>query len=345
MGFIAPKNIVLSCQKFQFLAHHNVHAQAGAFAMKLQQLRYLREVVRRGLNVSDAAEALYTSQPGISKQIRLLEDELGVQILVRHGKRVVDLTEPGRIIVDIADRILQDAESLKAVAREFGKEDTGEFSVAATPTQVRYALPGAVKPFVQRHPRVRLNLREGTPQQIIELVSTGEVEVTIVTDLYTTHDNLVMLPCYQWNRAVVAPPGHPLLEEKQLTLEALSRYPVVTYDFALNTGSPIAKALDARGLKLNLAMTAPDADVIKAYVELGVGVGIIAKMAFDPERDRGLRMLDAAHLFEPTTTRIAIRRNAYLRRYVYTFIELFAPHLSRSVVEKTMRGPGTDYEL
>jgi LysR family cys regulon transcriptional activator len=313
--------------------------------MKLQQLRYLREVVRRGLNVSDAAEALYTSQPGISKQIRLLEDELGVQILVRHGKRVVDLTEPGRIIVDIADRILQDAESLKAVAREFGTEDTGVLSIATTPTQARYALPAAVQPFMKGHPRVRVNLREGNPEQVIELVASGEVELSIVAEPTTAQGNLVMLPCYQWNRGVVTLPGHPLLQEKQLTLESLARYPVVTYEFALTPGAPIAKALDSRGLKLNVAMTAADADVIKAYVELGIGVGIISKMAFDPGRDSGLRLVDAAHLFEPTTTRIAIRRNAYLRRYVYDFIELFAPHLSRSVVEKTMRGPGTDYEL
>ena len=313
--------------------------------MKLQQLRYLREVVRRGLNVSDAAEALYTSQPGISKQIRLLEDELGVQILVRHGKRVVDLTEPGRIIVEIADRMLQDAESLKAVGREFGKEDTGALSIATTPTLARYALPASVQRFAQQHTHVRLNLREGSPEQIIELVASGAVDLSIVTERYAEHDNLVMLPCYQWNRGVITPPDHPLLSEKQVTLEAVARYPIITYDFAFNPKSPVGKAFEARGLKANVALTAVDADVIKSYVELGLGVGVIAKMAFDPARDTGLRMIDASHLFEPSTTRIALRRNAYLRRYVYDFIELFAPHLSRSVVEKTMRGPGTDYEL
>jgi LysR family cys regulon transcriptional activator len=313
--------------------------------MKLQQLRYLREVVRRGLNVSDAAEALYTSQPGISKQIRLLEDELGVQILVRHGKRVVDLTEPGRIIVDIADRMLQDAESLKAVGREFGKEDTGLLSIASTPTLARYALLGSVQRFAQQHTRVRLNLREGTREQVIELVTSGAVDLSIVTELYAEHANLVTLPCHQWNRGVITPPDHPLLAEKQLTLEAVARFPLVTYDFALNPTSPVGKAFDARGLKAHVALTAVDADVIKSYVELGLGIGVIAKMAFDPARDTGLRMIDASHLFEPSTTRIAVRRNAYLRRYVYDFIELFAPHLSRSVVEKTMRGPGTDYEL
>jgi LysR family transcriptional regulator, cys regulon transcriptional activator len=313
--------------------------------MKLQQLRYLREVVRRGLNVSDAAEALYTSQPGISKQIRLLEDELGVQILVRHGKRVVDLTEPGRIIVEIADRMLQDAESLKAVGREFGNEDTGVLSIATTPTLARYALPAAVQRFVQAHTRVRLDLREGSPEQIIELVGAGTVDLAVLTEVPGAPDSLVVLPCYQWNRGIVTPANHPLLAEKQLTLEAVARYPLVTYDFAFSSHSPIGKAFEARGLKPNVALTAVDADVIKSYVELGVGIGIIAKMAFDANRDTALRLIDASQLFEPSTTRVAVRRNAYLRRYVYDFIELFAPHLSRSVVEKTMRSPGTDYEL
>lgn len=313
--------------------------------MKLQQLRYLREVVRRGLNVSEAAEALYTSQPGISKQIRMLEDELGVQILVRHGKRVVDLTEPGRIIVDIADRMLKDAENLRAVGQEFGKEDTGALTVATTPTQARYALPPVVQRFVKKHPRVRLGLREGSPEQIVELVTEGAVDVGIVTESYPEMETLVLLPCYQWNRAVITPADHPLLKEKPLTLEAVARYPIVTYDFAFNADSPIRKAFDARNIPTHVALTAVDADVIKAYVELGLGVGILAKMAYDPARDSALRLIDAAHLFEPSMTRIAVRRNAYLRRYVYDFIELFAPHLSRTVVEKTMRGSGTDYEL
>lgn len=313
--------------------------------MKLQQLRYLREVVRRGLNVSDAAEALFTSQPGISKQIRMLEDELGVQILVRHGKRVIDLTEPGRIIVDIAERMLKDADNLRAVGQEFGKEDTGALSIATTPTQARYALPAVVQRFIKRHPRVRLSLREGSPEQIVELVTGGGVDVGIVTESYPQIDALVLLPCYQWNRGVITPADHPLLKEKPLTLEAIARYPIVTYDFAFTADSPIRKAFDARDIRTNVALTAVDADVIKAYVELGVGVGILAKMAYDPARDTNLRLLDAAHLFEASMTRIAVRRNAYLRRYVYDFIEMFAPHLSREVVEKTMRGPGTDYEL
>jgi LysR family cys regulon transcriptional activator len=275
----------------------------------------------------------------------MLEDELGVQILVRHGKRVVDLTEPGRIIVDIADRMLKDADNLRAVGQEFGKEDTGALTLATTPTQARYALPSVVQKFVQRHPRVRLSLREGSPEQIVELVTDAAVDIGIVTESYPEAESLVLLPCYQWNRAVVTPPDHPLLREKPLSLEAIGRYPIVTYDFAFTPESPIRKAFEARNIRPNVALTAVDADVIKAYVELGLGVGILAKMAFDPERDTRLTLLDAAHLFEPSMTRIAVRRNAYLRRYVYDFIELFAPHLSRAVVEKTMRGPGENYEL
>jgi LysR family cys regulon transcriptional activator len=313
--------------------------------MKLQQLRYLREVVRRGLNVSEAADALYTSQPGISKQIRMLEDELGVQILVRHGKRVVDVTEPGRIILDIADRMLQDAESLRAVGREFGQTDTGTLSLATTPTQARYSLPEAVQRFIKTRPRVRLIFREGGPDQIAEWVRTGVVELGVAAAHQPTAEQLVALPCYQWNRAIVTPPRHPLLNEKPLTIEALSRYPLVTSEFALSDDAPVRKAFDARNFKPHVVVTAVDADVIKRYVELGAGVGIIAKSAFDPERDKELQLIDAGHLFEPSTTRIILRRNAYLRSYVYDFIELFAPQLSRAVVEKTMRGPGTDYEL
>jgi len=313
--------------------------------MKLQQLRYLSEVAKRGLNLSDAAAALHTSQPGISKQIRLLENELGVDILVRHGKRVVDVTAPGRAILEIAERILKDTENLKQVAREFGAEGRGELAVATTHTQARYALPTVIQRFIQRYPKVRLSLREGSPQQISELMQSGEADIAIITEAYEVYRDLVMLPCSQWNRCVITPLRHPLLAERQLTLDAIARFPLVTYDFAFSGDSPIRRAFDARGLKPEVALTAVDADVIKAYVELGMGVGILAKMAFDPARDFGLRLIDASHLFEPSTTHIGIRRHAYLRSYVYDFIEMFAPHLTRSVIEKTMRGEGSDYEL
>ncbi|OGA54658.1 MAG: transcriptional regulator CysB [Betaproteobacteria bacterium RIFCSPLOWO2_12_FULL_62_13] len=313
--------------------------------MKLQQLRYLCEVAKRGLNLSDAAAALYTSQPGISKQIRLLEEELGVEILVRNGKRVVDVTEPGRIILNIAERILRDTENLKQVGREFGAEDSGALAIATTHTQARYALPPVIQRFIQRYPKVRLSLREGSPQQISELMLAGEADIAIITEAYEQFEDLVTLPCYQWNRCVITPLKHPLLKERQLTLDLIARYPIITYDFAFSGDSPIKRAFDTRGIKPNVALTAIDADVIKAYVELGLGIGILAKMAFDPARDFGLRLIDASHLFEPSTTRIGIRRHAYLRGYVYDFIEMFAPHLTRRIVEATMRGEGSQYEL
>ncbi|MCW5605012.1 MAG: CysB family HTH-type transcriptional regulator [Burkholderiales bacterium] len=313
--------------------------------MKLQQLRYLREVAKRNLNVSEAAEALYTSQPGISKQIRLLEEELGVQILVRHGKRVTDITEPGHLILQIAERMLQDADNLKKVGAEFGSEDSGSLIIATTHTQARYALPTTIQRFRHRYPGVRLSLREGSPLQIADLMREGAADLAIVTEADHLFTDFVTLPCSQWNRCAITPLKHPLLKERLLTLEAIARYPIITYDFAFTTDSPIRRAFDARGLKPNVALTAIDADVIKAYVELGLGVGLLAKMAFDPARDHGLRLVDASHLFESSTTRIVLRRNVYVRGYVYDFIEMFAPQLTRRIVENSMRGAGSDYEL
>ena len=313
--------------------------------MKLQQLRYLCEVVRRDLNMSTAAEALHTSQPGVSKQIRLLEDELGVKILVRHGKRVAGITEPGRIILDIAERILHDADNLKKVGVDFSEEDSGSLTIATTHTQARYALPPVISRFIQRYPKVRLSLRESSPEQILELMNAGTADIAITTEAQELYQDLITLPCYQWNRCVITPLRHPLLMEQKLTIEHIARYPIITYDFAFSGDSPIKRAFDARGIKPNVLLTAIDADVIKAYVEMGLGIGILAKMAFDPARDHGLRLIDASHLFEPSTTRIGIRRNAYIRGYTYDFIEMFSPHLTRATVEKTIRGGGADYEL
>lgn len=313
--------------------------------MKIQQLRYLCEVARRGLNVSDAAEKLHTSQPGISKQIRLLEEELGVEVFVRNGKRITAITEPGRAILTIAERILQEARNLKRVGEEFTQETAGRFTIATTHTQARYALPPVIERFVKRYPKVRLTLIQGNPTQIAGHVIAGEADIAIATEALESFDELVSLPCYQWNRCVVAPPNHPLLKEKALTLETIARYPIITYDFAFAGRSKVNKAFEQRGLSPNVVLTAIDADVIKTYVELGLGVGILAEMAFDPKRDKGLRAMNASHLFESSTTRIGLRRGDYLRAYVYDFIELFAPQLSRRVVQAAMGGRGSDYEL
>jgi LysR family transcriptional regulator, cys regulon transcriptional activator len=314
--------------------------------MKLQQLRYLTEVARRGLNVSEAAEALHTSQPGVSKQIRALEDELGVEVFARHGKRLVSVTEPGKAVIAIAERILAEAQNLRRAGEEFANDKLGTLTVAATHTQARYALPKAVATFKRRYPNVQLHIHQGNPTQICEQVLAGEADMAIATEMIDMYPDLVSLPVYQWNRCVVVPPQHPLLKGGPLTLERLAQHPIVTYDFSFANRSLIQKAFESRGLKPNVVLSAQDSDVIKTYVELGLGVGILAKMAFDPKRDAPLRSIDAGHLFESSTTRLGIKRNAYLRNYVYEFIEMFAPHLPRSVVERSVLGEeGSRYEL
>ncbi len=308
--------------------------------MKLQQLRYICEVARHNLNLSNAAEALFTSQPGISKQIRSLEDELGVDIFVRHGKRVVAVTEPGKAILEIAQRVLKDVENLRQVGEEFTEEDNGHLTIATTHTQARYALPHVIQKFTKRYPGVRLSLRQGSPTQISELVTSGEAEIAIATEAIELYEDLIMLPCYEWNRCVLVPPGHPLLKAKKLTLQAMVAFPIITYDFAFTGRSKMNQAFADKGLTPNVVLTAIDADVIKTYVELGLGIGIVAMMAYDPKRDTHLRAMDASHLFEPSTTRIGIRKNSYLRGYTYEFIEMFAPHLTRKVVDDAMHTKG-----
>ena len=314
--------------------------------MKLQQLRYVCEVARRGLNVSAAAQALHTSQPGISKRIRELEQELGVEIYVRNGKRITALTEPGRAVVAIAERMLTDAANLKRAGEDYASRNLGTLTIATTHTQARYALPKPVTAFKRRYPKVQLVIHQGNPTQICEQVVAGEADLCVATEQIAEYPGLVALPCYQWNRCVVVPPKHPLLKIQPLTLEAIAGYPIVTYDYAFANRSLVSRAFEQRGLALDVVLTAFDADVIKTYVELGLGVGILAKMAFDPKRDRSLRAIDASHLFPSSTTRLGIKRGAYLRRFAFDFIELFAPRLSREVVEKTVAGAaGSSYEL
>jgi LysR family transcriptional regulator, cys regulon transcriptional activator len=306
--------------------------------LNLNQLRYLREVARNGLKVSDAAETLFTSQPGISKQIRLLEEELGVTILVRNGKRITDITEPGRIVLDIAERMLRDADNMRSVGREFNDGGRGTLVIATTHTQARYALPPVVSRFTQRYPQVRLTLREGSPEHIATLLRDGTADIGIATESDEAFTDLVTLPCAQWTRSVITPLKHPLLGAGPLTLEKIAFYPLITYDFAFTPGSPIKRAFDDAGIQPNVVLTAIAADVIKAYVEMGMGIGILAKMAFDPARDHGIRLINADHLFAASTTRIALRRNAWLRGYIYDFIELFAPTLGRAVVNAALIG-------
>ncbi|MGH8649599.1 MAG: CysB family HTH-type transcriptional regulator [Burkholderiales bacterium] len=313
--------------------------------MKLQQLRYLREVGKRGLNLSEAAEALHTSQPGISKQIRQLEDELGVDILVRNGKRVVDVTEPGRAILGIAERILQDIENLRQAAREFRDQAAGTLTIATTHTQARYSLPRVVNAFKQRYPKVRLTLKQGRPPQLAEMVLAGEADIAIATEALDQYPKLLALAGYQWRHCAVVPAKHPLLKEQRITLEMLARYPIITYDPAFAGRSHIDDAFRAQGLAPDIVLSAIDSDVIKTYVELGLGIGIIAAVAFNEKRDQLLRAVDIGHLFGTMTTRIAVRRGSTLRGFAYVFMELFSPQLTRAVVDATLKGEGSSYEL
>lgn len=313
--------------------------------MKLQQLRYIVEIQRQGLNVSEAAETLYTSQPGISKQVRLLEDELGITIFERSGKRFTGVTEPGRVVLGMAERILREAENLKRASSEYAGGDSGKLVLAATHTQARYALPVVVRDFVARHPKVKLEMHQGNPVQIAEWVVAGDADIGIATESLDQYAQLVTLPVRQWSHCVIAPEGHPILNSQPLSLNELVKWPLVTYDTAFTGRSRINRAFERVGAAPNIVLTALDADVIKTYVGLGLGLGIISGLAFDAQRDTGLVAVDAGHLFESNTTRLALRRGTYLRAYDYDFISLFAPHLSKHVVEVAMLGGGEEYQL
>jgi LysR family transcriptional regulator, cys regulon transcriptional activator len=312
--------------------------------MKLQQLRYVVEVAKRNLNVSDAAEALFTSQPGVSKQIKLLEEELGIVIFERSAKRFTGITEPGKFVVEIAQRILKEADNLKRVGEDYAAGGSGRLAIAATHTQARYALPEAVKAFVERYPEVQLTLHQGSPTQIADWLISGEADIAIATEALDQYPEIVALPCVQWSHCVIAPEGHPVLQ-KPVTLGEIARYPLVTYDTAFAGRSKINRAFERAGVSPNVVLAAIDADVIKTYVSLGLGLGIIARMAYDPARDSGLVALDTSHLFESNLTKIGLRRGTHLRRFEYDFIELFCAPLSRNVVELAMLGAGHEYSL
>ena len=296
--------------------------------MKLQQLRYIWEVNRQGLNVSEAANVLFTSQPGVSKQIRALEDELGIQIFERRGKQLVAVTSAGQRILDASGDVLSRIQNIKSMADELRDESKGALSIATTHTQCRYALPSVIKTFRARYPNVSLHMHQGTPVQIAQAAADGTADIAIATEALELFEELTMLPCYRWNRAVIVPNGHPLASVKRLTLKKLSEYPLVTYNFGFTGRSKLDEAFTHESLTANVVFTAADADVIKTYVRLELGVGIVARMAFDEKQDGDLIALDASHLFEPSVTKIAFRRGSHLRGYMAGFIEMFAPHIS-----------------
>ncbi len=303
--------------------------------MKLHQLRYLHEVVKQGLNISAAAESLHTSQPGVSKQIQLLEEELGLQVFIRHGKRLTGVSQPGERIVAMAAKVLFDVDKIKRVGEDYTQGVTGAFTIATTHTQARYKLPLAVKAFMQRYPDVSLQIHQGTPSQVTAQVNSGEADIGIATEKIGESEQLKCFPCYEWSRCVVVPHGHALLAEDQLTLEMLAAYPLVTYDAAFAGGSMVAKVFQDAGLKPNIALTAIDADVIKTYVELGLGIGLIGNMAYDKKRDQQLVRLDVGHLFPPSTTNLAVRKDAFLKRYMVDFMQLISPTLKEHDIKKT----------
>ena len=302
--------------------------------MKLQQLRYIVEVENHNLNVSATAESLYTSQPGISKQVRMLEDELGIQIFGRSGKHLTHVTPAGKEIISIAHDILSKVDGIKAVAREHTLPDQGKLNVATTHTQARYALPDVIKGFMDRYPKVSLHMHQGTPSQISDAAAKGEADFAIATEALHLYNDLVMLPCYHWNRSIVVTKDHPLAKlNNKITLEDIAEYKIVTYVFGFTGRSELDKAFAESGIEPKIVFTATDADVIKTYVRMGLGVGVVATMAID-KLDTDLIAIDASHIFEASTTKIGFRKGNFLRSYMYEFIERFAPHLTRSVVEK-----------
>jgi len=305
--------------------------------MKLQQLRYIWEVAKQGLNISQAAAHLYASQPGISKQIRLLEEELGLQIFTRRGKHLVEITPAGREILETSGEILQQIEKIQSLAQEHCDERRGSLSLATTHTQYRYVLPPIIGRFMSKYPEVALHMHQGTPTQIAATAADAGADFAIATEALELYSDLLMLPCYRWNRSILVPKGHPLADKSELTLSKLSNYPIVTYTFGFTGRSKLDEAFNAQGLKPRVVLTAADADVIKTYVRLGLGVGIVASMAFDAEIDTDLVALDASRLFESSTTKIGFRRNSYFRGYMYDFIEMFAPHLDRDLVRKSLQ--------
>lgn len=310
--------------------------------MKIRQLHYVLEVAKRGLNVTAAAEALFTSQPGISKQLKLLEDELGVDIFVRNGKHLAEVTPAGKRILIYAEKLLAEADNIRSVAREFRQTDQGDLTIATTHTQARYALPQVIQGFRGQYPKVALHLHQGSPPQIAKMAAEGEADFAIATEAMHHFDQLVMLPCYRWNRCVLVPPNHPLAKVKKLTLHQLSEHPIITYTFGFTGRSKLDQAFAAHGLRPEVVLTAVDADVIKTYVRAGLGIGIVADMAWDAVGDRDLVRLDADHLFESSTTHIGFRRSLFLRGYMYDFIATFAPHLNRELVDSIASIPDAD---
>jgi LysR family cys regulon transcriptional activator len=314
--------------------------------MNLHQFRFVQEAVRRNLNLTETAKALFTSQPGISKAILELEEELGVDIFVRHGKRLKRITEPGQQVLKSVDLILREVANLKRIGEEYSKQDSGRLSIAATHTQARYVLPDPVAQLRKRLPKVQISLHQGTPEQVAQMLIDDTADIGLATESLADYDELVTLPCYEWQHVIVVAADHPLAGVERPTLEQLAQCPLISYQPAFAGRKRVDQAFALRQLRPNIALEAIDSDVIKTYVRSGLGVGIIAEMAMKGEPpDGGLVWRPAGQLFGRNTARVAFRRGAYLRSFVYTFAELLSDRLSRALIERAMGSAGDHYEL
>jgi LysR family transcriptional regulator, cys regulon transcriptional activator len=307
--------------------------------MKLQQLRFLATVAQSELNITAAASKLCTTQPAVSKQLRLLEDELGFKIFVRRGRALTTVTPPGERVIECALRILRETQNIRGVSVEFKDEAAGSLAIGTTHTQARYVLPAVISQFRERYPRVQFHLHQGTSEQIAEMAQTNRIDLAIATGSSSLFPNFLLLPCYRWHRQIIVPPGHPLASIEKPTLEQLAAFPIVTYVFSFTGPSSLHDIFAERGLRPNVALTARDADVIMTYVRMGLGVGIIADMAL-PEDTPDLVRIDASHLFPVHTTWVGFHKDALLRHYTYEFLQLLAPHLKRRLVDQARSSSG-----
>lgn len=301
--------------------------------MTLQQLRFFCEIVDRGLNISSAANALHTSQPGVSKQMKLLEQEFGTALFVRSRKRIVSLTNAGKTVLRYARLSIDAADNICRVGMDFASPDVGDFTIATTHTYARYVLPDTVEKFIRHYPKVRLSLRQGNPTQIAEWISSGELDLGISGYPLGPFSRLLRLPCYEYDRVVLAKEGHPFLREKRITLETIAKYPMITYDSSFTGRAQIATTFADKGLSPHIALSAIDTDVMKAYVKLGLGIAIVSEIVYNAAEDRGLRVVNIRNILKPNVVCVIIRKGVYLRSYAYNFIELFCPKLGRRVVE------------
>ena len=304
--------------------------------MKLQQLRCICQIVQSGFNISKASEALNTSQPGVSKQIKLLENEIGIKVFQRNGKRLIGLTEPGEMVLGSIEAILQESNNIKVISEEYIEKDQGTFTIATTHTQARYKLPRVVEEFVKKYPKINLNIHQGNPSQVTDQIINGEADVGIATESINLSKDIHTIPCYQWNRCIVMPKNHPLTEVRRIKLEDLAAYPMITYDYAFTGSTIVSEVFKNANIEPNIMLTAIDADVIKTYVSLNMGIGLIAEMAYEATSDHPMVSRDVSHLFPLSTTYIGIRRDNFLRKYTSDFIRMFIPQTNEKELKKIL---------